>query len=145
MTEFDIQDILFDRFKELNTSSGKSYLKQDSKGEYINVHFPNTKFSIPDNKRWFDLTFRNGEPSDASIMEGSQYRFAGVLYIDIYSPKDFKEKEVREKYQAIARLFNDAELDYVDILKVYISSRGNNADSYRLQIAVNWEADIDKE
>ena len=123
MTEFDIQNILFERFKHLNASSGKNYLKQDSQGNYTNVHFPNTKFSVPEDKRWFDVTFRNDEPSDASLMEGSQYRFAGVMYIDIYAPTDFKETEVEYKYRAIAKLFNDAELDYVDIVKVYISTK----------------------
>ena len=48
MTEFEIQEILFDKFKELNTSSGKQYLKQNIKGEYTNVHFPNETFSVPD-------------------------------------------------------------------------------------------------
>lgn len=145
MTEFDIQDILFERFKHLNASSGKEYLKQNSKGEYINAHFPNTKFSVPEDKRWFDVTFRNDEPSDASLGKESQYRFAGVLYIDIYTPTDYKETEAKSKYRAIAKLFNDAELDYVDIVKVYISTKGNDADSYRLQVAIQWTADIDKE
>ena len=141
MTEFDIQKILIDRFKQLNTISGKPYIKES----YSNVHFPNSKFTVPQDKRWFDLTFRSNEPSDASLMEGSQYRFTGVLYIDIYAPVDKKEDEVEAKYKAIAKLFNDAELDYVDIMSVYISTKGNDADSYRLQVAINWEADIDKE
>ena len=145
MTEFDIQEILFDKFKELNTSSGKQYLKQKSNGDYSNVHFPNETFSVPNDKRWFDLTFKSDEPSDASLGKGSQNRFYGVLYIDIYTPVDKKETEVKAKYKAIARLFNDAELDYVDIIKVYISTKGNDSDSYRLQVAINWEADIDKE
>ena len=59
MTEFDIQKILFDRFKELNTFSNVPYLEQDLEGNYTNVHFPNTKFSVPSSKQWFDLTFRN--------------------------------------------------------------------------------------
>ena len=145
MTEFNIQKILFDKFKELKTTSGKSYLKQDSEGKYTNVHFPNEEFTVPDDKNWFDLTFRSDEPSDASLGKGSQNRFYGVLYIDIYAPVDEGEERVEAKYKAIAKLFNDAELDYVDIMKIYISTKGNDADSYRLQVAINWEADIDKE
>ena len=145
MTEFDIQEILFDKFKELKTPLGESYLEQDEKGNYTNVHFPNEPFTVPDSKQWFDLTFRSDEPSDASLGKDSQNRFYGVLYIDIYTPVDKKETEAKAKYEAIARLFNDAELDYVDIMKVYISTKGNDADSYRLQVAINWEADIDKE
>ena len=145
MTEFDIQDELFDTFKTLNTFSGIEYLKQDSDGEYVNAHFPNVPFTEPQDKRWFDLTFRNNQPVDSSIGEDSQSRFTGVLYIDIYSPKDVGEKEVETKYRWIAKLFNDVVLDYIDIMKVYVSTSGNDADSYRLQVAIEWEADIDKE
>lgn len=147
MTEFDIQNILFEHFKTLNDLSSIEYLKlkTDGSGEYENVHFPNIEFSVPDDKRWFDLTFRNNEPVDAFIGKDSQSRFTGVLYIDIYTPKDVGEDEAKTKYRWIAKLFNDAELDYVDIMKVYVSTSGNDADSYRLQVAIEWEADIDKE
>lgn len=145
MTEFDIQDELFNTFKTLNTISGIEYLKQNNDGEYINVHFPNVPFTSPSNKRWFDLTFRNNDPVSASIGGESQERITGVLYIDIYSPTDCGEKECDAKYRWIAKLFNGADLDYIDIMKVYISTKGNDADCYRLQVAVEWEADIDKE
>lgn len=145
MTEFDIQKELFDYFLTLNTVSGIEYLKQDSEGKYTNVHFPNVPFTAPQNKRWFDLSVQVAEPSDAFIMEDSPYRQAGVLYIDIYQPTDCGEEECLTKYRWIAKLFNDANLEDVDIMKVYISTKGNDADCYRLQIAVNWEAIIDKE
>ena len=139
MTEFDIQKKLIDHFLTLNEFSDIEYLTEN------NVHLPNKPFSVPDDKRWFDVTFRNNDPVDASIMEGSQYRFTGVLYIDILSPQDVEEYEVEAKYKWIAKLFNSANLDYVDIMKVYISTKGNDADCYRLQVAIEWEADIDKE
>lgn len=145
MTEFDIQKELFDYFLTLNTVSGIEYLKQDSEGKYTNVHFPNVPFTAPQNKRWFDLSVQVAEPSDAFIMEDSPYRQAGVLYIDIYQPTDCGEEECLTKYRWIAKLFNDANLEDVDIMKVYISTKGNDADCYRLQVAVNWEAIINKE
>ena len=145
MTEFDIQKELFDYFLTLNTVSGIEYLKQDSEGKYTNVHFPNVPFTAPQNKRWFDLSVQVAEPSDAFIKEDSPYRQAGVLYIDIYQPTDCGEEECLTKYRWIAKLFNDANLEDVDIMKVYISTKGNDADCYRLQIAVNWEAIINKE
>ena len=145
MTEFGIQKILFDHFKTLNAVSNITYLVTDTSGNYTNVHFPNVPFSVPEDKRWFDLTFRNNDPVDASIMEDSQYRFTGVLYIDIYTPQDVGEDEAETIYSWIAKLFNDAELDYIDIMKVYVSTKGNDADCYRLQVAIEWEADIDKE
>lgn len=145
MTEFDIQDILFTHFKTLNEFSGIEYLEKDSDDNYTNVHFPNVPFEVPDNKRWFDLTFINSDPVDAAIMEGAQYRFTGVFKIDIYTPQDCGEDEAETKYRWIARLFNDAQLDYIDIMKVYISTKGNDADYYRLQVTIDWEADIDKE
>ena len=145
MTEFDIQKELFDCFLTLNTVSGVTFLKQDTSGNYTNVHFPNVPFTAPQDKRWFDLSVQVAEPDDAFLMEDSPYSFAGVLYIDIYQPTDCGEDECKTKYKWIAKVFNDANLDDVDITKVYISTKGNDADCYRLQIAVNWEAIIDKE
>ena len=145
MTEFDIQKELFDYFLTLNTFSGIEYLKTDSEGNYTNVHFPNVSFTAPENKRWFDLSMQVAEPVDAFLMEKSPYRFAGTLKIDIYTPTDCGEEECLTKYRWIAKLFNDANLEDVDITKVYISTKGNDADCYRLQVTVNWEADIDKE
>ena len=149
MTEFDIQKKLIEHFLTLNDISGVPFINiDDTKSgyqKYTNVHFPNVTFSKPEDKRWFDLTFRNNDPVDASIMEGAQYRFTGVLYIDIFSPQDVEEIEVETKYKWIAGLFNSANLDYIDIMKVYISTKGNDADEYRLQVAIEWEADIDKE
>lgn len=145
MTEFDIQKELFDCFLTLNTVSGVTFLKQDTSGNYTNVHFPNVPFTAPQDKRWFDLSVQVAEPDDAFLMEDSPYSFAGVLYIDIYQPTDCGEDECKTKYKWIAKVFNDANLDDVDITKVYISTKGNDADCYRLQVAVNWEAIINKE
>lgn len=145
MTEFDIQRELFDHFLTLNDFAGIEFLEQNTDGEYLNVHFPNVPFVAPQDKRWFDLNFINADPSDVAIMEDSQYRFAGVLKIDIYTPTDCGEYEAQNKYSWIAKLFNDAELDFIDIMKVYISTKGNDADCYRLQVTIDWTADIDKE
>ena len=145
MTEFDIQKSLFDVLKTLNTFSNIEFLETDTEGNYTNIHFPNVPFTEPDSKRWFEVTFKNNEPESASLMEGSQDRFTGVLYIDIITPQDSKEEEAETKYRWIAKLFNSVNLDYIDIMKVYIADKGNEADHYRTLIAVEWEADIDKE
>ncbi len=146
MTEFDIQNTLFGIFKKLNEFSGIQYLKTDDDGNLTNVHFPNAPFSVPDSKRYFDLTFRSNEPEQSVILDGSQIRLYGVLYIDIVTPLDSGEDEAESKYRWIARLFNANEYtDDVAIMKVYISTKDSHDDSYRLQCAVEWEADIDRE
>lgn len=146
MTEFDIQNTLFGIFRKLNDFSGIQYLKTDDDGNFTNVHFPNAPFSVPDSKRYFDLTLRSNEPEQSAILDDSQIRLYGVLYIDIVTPLDSGEDEAESKYRWIARLFNANEYtDDVAIVKVYISTKGNEADCYRLQCAVEWEADIDKE
>ena len=149
MTEFDIQKQMFDHFVTLNDFSGISFLKIDSEKEgykkYTNVHFPNVPFTVPQDKRWFDLSVQIGEPEDAFIMEDSPYSFAGTFKIDIYTPQDCGEEECMNKYRWIAKLFNDVSLDDVDIMKVYISTKGNDADCYRLQVTINWTAVINKE
>lgn len=151
MTELDIQKRLFEKFLSIddyaveNGYTGQPYIIKDDQGDLMNVHLPNEPFKVPDDKRWYDVTFRSNEPVDASIMEGSQYRFTGVMYIDILTPQDVGEKEAEGKYRWIANLFNSADIDYIDIMRVYISTKGNDADCYRLQVAIEWEADIDKE
>lgn len=151
MTEFDIQEKLFglfltlDNFAVDNGYHGQPYFERNGGAEVLNVHFPNKPFEVPESKRWFDVTFRNNSPIDASMMEGAQYRFTGVMYIDIMTMQDVGEDEVDAIYRWIAKLFNDAEIEYVDIERVYISTKGNDADCYRLQVAIEWEADIDKE
>lgn len=151
MTEIDVQQRLFDAFCSLDTFArehgytGEPFLEQDAEGNYLNVHFPNRPFDYPESKRWFELTFRNNEPTDAALMEGTQYRFTGLLYIDIIIPQDVEEYEAVNKYCWIARLFHSVNIDVVDIMKVYNSTKGNEADHYRLQVAIEWEADIDKE
>ena len=149
MTEFDIQNELVDLFLTLDTfatehgKTGIPYFVTEQ-GEITNVHLPNLPFKKPEDKRWFDVTFRNNEPVDASL-GAEQYRFTGVLYIDIYTQQDVGEYECGAIYRWIAKLFNNADMDYIDIMKVYISTKGNDADEYRLQVAIEWEADINKE
>lgn len=146
MTEFDIQESLFRRFMQLNEFSGIGYLHYDGDGNCTNVHLPNAPFSVPDDKRWFDLTFRSGEPEAAALMDGSQNRYSGVLYVDIMTPQDSGEEEARAKYEQIARLFTrDMFFDDVAVMRCYVSTKGNDDGCYRLQAAVEWEADIDKE
>ena len=145
MTELDIQENLFDTFKTLNSFSGIDFLEVGENGDYLNVHFPNIQFEAPADKRWFELTFRNNEPVDSAVMDNVQYRFTGILYIDIIIPQDVGENEAFNKYRWIAKLFNSTDIEDVDIMKVYIYTKGNEADHYRLQVAVEWTADIDKE
>lgn len=145
MTEFDIQKALFERFKKLNDFSGIDFLEIDADGNYTNVHFPNIPFTSPENKRYFELTFKNDEPVDNALMADTQNRFTGVFYIDVITPQDAGEYEAENKYSWIAKLFRTDELDDVDIMKIYISTKENEADHYRLLIAIEWTADIDKE
>ena len=160
MTEFDIQESLFDVFCSLNDFAlengfdpqGELFLNIDETKEtaferekYTNVHFPNIPFEYPESKQYYELTFRSNEPEDSSLGKDSQSRITGVLYIDIITPQDVGEYESENKYRWIAKLFNSIDLDYIDIMKVYVSNKGNDADHYRLLVAVEWEADIDKE
>lgn len=146
MTEFDIQESLFNRFKTLNEFSEIDFLETDGEGNYTNVHFPNIPFESPESKRYFELTFRSNEPEPVSVGEDAQNEYTGVLYIDIITPQDTGESEARTKYEWISRLFTrDIYFDDVAIIKCYVSTKGNEADHYRLQCAIEWEAVIDKE
>ena len=146
MTEFDIQKSLIDVFKTLNTFSQIEFLKIEN-GEYKNVHLPNISFSEPEDKRYFDLTFRNNEGVPIGMLPDSQERITGVLYIDVYTPKDSGESEAETKCKWIKKLYhsNNGFFDDSVIKNIYISTKGADGDKYRLQLAVEWEADIDKE
>ena len=148
MTEYDIQDVLFKRFLELNDFSGIQFLEPvDSDGRWPNVHFPNEPFEFPESGRWFDLTFLPNEPEPTGLFEEAQNGYTGLLYVDIYTPVDAGESEAKEKYTWIARLFSRGlDLgDGVDITRCYISTRDVDNGQYRLQAAVEWSAEIDKE
>ena len=141
MTEFDIQDSLINVFDTLNTFSGITFITE------TNVHYPNKSFAEPSNKRWFNLTFRSNEPIDIGMLPDSQERYNGIFYIDIYTPLDSGEVEAETKYKWIKKLFNSNNgfFDETVIKNIYISTKGADGDKYRLQLAVEWEADIDKE
>lgn len=146
MTEFDIQKVLIERFNSLNDFSNIELLKKDENKNIINVHYPNKAFSVPSDNRWYNLNFISNEPVDSAILDNSQNRFTGVFYIDIYSPIDVEEFEVENKYKWIAKLFTKyTYIDDVVIKKCYINKKESDAENYRVQVAINWEADIDKE
>ena len=146
MTEFDIQKCLFDKFLELNEYSNIEFLKKDEDGNYTNVNIPNIPFSAPADKTWFELYIKSNTPYPVAVLDGSQDRITGVFYIDIITPIDVGEDEAETKYRWICRLFNNnIYIDDVVINSCCLSTKGNELDHYRLQVAIEWEADIDKE
>lgn len=145
MNEFDIQKVLFDRFLELNEFSEKNYLVKDENGKYTNVHFPNKEFKEPDDKRWFDITFLSNEPTELSLMS-STLRYTGVLYVDIYTPLNVGEEEAMNKYLWLRRLFlSSLYLGDVVINNIYIANKDVEPSQYKLQVAIEWQGDIDVE
>ncbi len=141
MTEFDIQESLINVFDTLNTFSGITFITEN------NVHYPNKTFTEPSDKRWFNLTFKSNEPVFMGMLPESQERYNGILFIDIFTPKDCGESEAETKYKWIKKLYysNNGFFDDSVIKNIYISTKGADGDKYRLQLAVEWEADIDKE
>jgi hypothetical protein len=139
MTEFDLQERLFARFKDLNLVSGINFLNDN------NVHYPNESFSIPNDNRWFDLNIVTNEPENVSLLDDSQERINGVLYVDINTPLDVGEDEAKNIYKHLKRLFNNFKDKDILINKCYVSHKESGVTSYSLQVAIEWEADIDKE
>jgi hypothetical protein len=146
MTEFNLQNVLFSKFLELNDFCGIEFITKNEDGEVKNVHFPNTPFEIPDDKSWFELTVRTNPPTQVAVMENSQVRITGIFYIDIMTPSDVGEHEAENKYKWICRLFNNARfIDDVVINNCSLERKENELGYYRLLCAIEFEADIDKE
>ena len=145
MTEFDIQETLTERFLQLNDFSGRNYIEFEE-GLPVNVHERNKPFEVPDNGRWFDLNLLPNPPEPAGLYEDAQNVYTGLFDIDVYTPVDCGEEEAEEKYRWISRLFSRGlSLGCVDIVRCYIATRGVDNGMYRLQAAVDWSAEIDKE
>ena len=155
MTEVDIQDTLFEHLRAfnafcfLNGYKGAPFFDPDSDTEsgYKNVHFPNCKFTLPADGRWFDVMLLSNPPEPAGLSDFAQNIYTGVLYIDIYTPVDVGESEAVQKYIWISRFFERGKDigNGVDIQRCYLSNRGTQNGSYWIQAAVEWEAVGDKE
>lgn len=148
MTEAVIRDSLISHFHTLNEMSGADFLvekyTEGSSEYYKNVHYPNKRFSVPDNKRFFELTFLPSEPSPVAIGEDSQNEWNGILQIDICTPLDVGEFEADDKKSFLYELFKrGTSIDDVEITKVYSPTAGAESDFYRTVVRVNWTAIID--
>lgn len=140
MTEIDLQKQLIDRFKTLNEVSGKNFITDK------NVSYPNKKFTVPQDKRWFEVYFISNAPVMAGICEDAQNRFTGIFQIDICTPLDSGEKEADNKYKAIANLFSrDTYFSDISVINCYRARQVAEVDHFRTTIRIEWSADIDKE
>lgn len=140
MTEIDLEKQLINRFKTLNEASGKEFITEN------NVSYPNRKFTVPQNKRWFEVYFISNPPTVASITENAQNRYTGIFQIDICTPLDSGEREANNKYKAIAKLFSrDSYFSDISVVKCYRARQIAEVDHYRTTVRVEWTADIDKE
>lgn len=135
MNFFDIQDTLFNAFKTLNTFSGIAFLNDNNV-----VYNENKKFTPPQDKRWFRLTFLSNPQNDLSIMQDSLREYVGVLQIDICTPLDKGESEAKNKYDWIERLFyRGAEFDNVTIKRCYVADKSPDKDHYKTIARIEWE------
>lgn len=137
MTELDIQEILFNRFKELNEISGKNYLKGDVNENYNN----NRSFKIPADKRWWRVTFMSDRPVQTGLGEGSGNNYAGILQVDINTPLNKGEEEASTKFNYLGQVFyRGLVLDEVEVKTVYIADKSAESDYYRMTVRIEWEA-----
>jgi hypothetical protein len=146
MTENHVQTVLTNAFLELNTSSGKPYIKFVD-GKPVNVAIPNIPFTSPTSKSFFVLSFLPGEPDPAGMGTYAENRWSGVFQIDIYSPIGKGEDEVNAKYEALARLFERGKyFDNVLINKIYCPLRETDDEQgvYRAVIRIEWTAFLPK-
>lgn len=135
MTEIDLQKAFIERFNLL----GEEYIKD-------NVYTPNSNFTIPQNKTWYELYFLSNPPVSAGLSADSQNRYTGIFQIDICTPLNVGTDGADDKYRAISKLFNrDTYFSNIYVLRCYRARQYAEKDHFRTTIRVEWTADIDKE
>lgn len=141
MTEVGIQEILINRFKELNEFSGINFLTDN------NVMYPNQVISIPADKRWFELYFMSNEPKPITAFndEYGLNSYTGYLQIDICTPLDKGEIEPNTKYEWLNKLFKMGD-NYgdVSILSCQRIKQTRENDHYVTKVKVSFEAVTDR-
>lgn len=139
MTESVIRNSLFAHFEKLNEFSGAEFITEN------NVHYPNKRFEIPEDKSFFELSFLPSEPYPLAMGENSQNEWNGVLQIDVGVPLDVGTDEIDDKKEWIYKLFaRGTNIDkIVDIKKVYSPTEGSAGEYYNVVIRVEWVAVID--
>lgn len=142
MKDIGIRDALFDRFLQLNSFSGISFISANNS----NVSMPNKAFSIPEDKKWFELYFKPSEPEDIGMFNNGSERYSGFLQIDICTTKDLGEKEADNRFKWISKLFSVGSC-YGDacINKVCKVDTQEEDNCYRTIIRVYFDADVNNE
>lgn len=136
MTELDIQDNLFKEFEKLNTFSGITFIND-------NVAYPNKSFTIPSNKRWFELNVLSDGPEPTAMMSGAPNRYNGFMQVDVCTPLNKGEEEAKNKYEWIFKLFPRGKtIEDITIRKCYIAHREMESDHYRMQVRIEFTADL---
>lgn len=128
-----------------------SYLKgiNDAMGVQIltanNVAELNKPFNVPNNKRWYEVSFMPSEPAPVGIGEHTQERIAVLMQIDIHTPLNNGTDESDDKVSLITQYFQrgtcigDAEVE-----NVYLADERADTQSYKAIVRVNLIADIDR-
>jgi len=149
MTEAGIRDSLIAHFHTLNTVSGVEFLTDEyTEGEstfYKNVHYPNKRFVLPNDRSFFELTFLPSEPSPVSLGENAQNEIAGIFQIDVCTPLDVGTLEADDKKDYLYEMFKRGTYinDIVEVTKVYSPTETAESDFYRVVVRVQWTALID--
>lgn len=142
MTIYDIEEVLTDHFKTLNYFAGVQFITSK------NVWYPNKPIKVPEDKRWFEVTFLNNEADSSAMFDESQDRYTGFMQIDICVPLDKGELEASNKVKWLSKLFRRGQ--FLGDISVEITSTSRvgtvtESDHYRVIMRVNYSCDIDIE
>lgn len=145
MNDVDIRKSLFDRFKTINTVTGKNLIKYDSDGNIINVAFPNVTFSKPSTGQWFELNLLVNAPNAITTGEEHINEWTGILQIDLCVPLNVGYDQIDNQYNCILQLYPEGLFvdDYIHIEKCYSPSESAEEDCYRKIVRIQWTADVD--
>lgn len=126
-------------FKKINDAYGVKFITES------NVSEPNKAFTIPTNKRWFEVSFMPSQSVPVGMGKDTQERIVIVMQIDICTPLKMGTDESDDKVALITQYFQrgtvigDAEVE-----DVYVGTEYADTQCYRAVVRVNLTADIDK-
>lgn len=151
MNDTYIEQKLTERFLSLNDFmtdngfAGDPYIETDAKGKPLNVSLPNIAFKVPDNNRFFVLSFLPGEPEPAGMGENAENRWTGIFQIDIIVPLDAGTDETSAKYDWICKLFQRGKsFNDITIIRTYRATNETEETFYKTIIRVEFSATLPK-
>lgn len=146
MTSSDIRLKLIEHFHKLiEVENWESELYgMDDNGHFKNVSYPNERFTIPDDKYFYELSVMNGTPSPISLGQDAPTSHNGIFQIDVCTPTGNGTIESDDRKEVLFKLFKRGIVigDSIEVTNVYSPTESSEGDFYRTVVRVEYNTVI---